>query len=404
LLDRGANVLARNAAGETPLFLAHQHNQFAEAGYVRPPEVPESFRDAIMRGNTNMVGIYLKAEPRLVSTPDGHGTLPIDYAAYPPQPWVARQFLAAGSPLTPGVAVILGRVRDFPRLLNPLDPVARDWLLYVAVITSQLDSLVWLLEHGANPNSQDESGFTPAYYLSLRKGAPPELAQMLEKHGATPSLFDAIAKGDQSTLERLLAAQPASARATNRAGQTPLLRAIFATNRLAFDRLLERGADVNAATSRCFTPLHAAAALGRDDFAAELLGCGADPRACDEFSDTPLHWAARSGATKVADLLLAAGADVNAQNGNERLGHWNSPLHTAAENFQIEMVQWLLQHGADLNVTNQYKFTPLEQARQGRWSGRVWERGLSPIQPDPTLRAATIAALEKAQPATPQPQ
>src|SRR5438034_4133030 len=58
----------------------------------------------------------------------------------------------------------------------------------------------------------------------------------------------------------------------------------------------------------CFTPLHWAAMLGREDIATLLLSHGADLYAQDEYRQTPLHTAAQHGRTNVMTILLAAGA------------------------------------------------------------------------------------------------
>ncbi len=405
LCHRGANVQARNAVGETPLLLAHQIN----AGFddlLRLPLTSSSMQYAVETGDTNTVALYLQAEPRLASSTNSLGQLLIDRTIANQKTDVARQLLDAGSPLTPGVAVMLARLDALPQLCEPLPPRERDLLLFTAVRTRQPDSLRWLLEHGANANVQDDAGHTPQFHASY---VPlPVLRDLLAAHGAQPSLFDALARNDTALAENLLRTNPPIAHQTNHAGQPPLLRAVLATNDAVFRLLLDLNADVRQATPRGFTTLHAAAAIGHADFATNLLARGADPNACDQQFETSLHWAARVGATNVAAVLLEAGANINAPDERNRTpnrGRWsssNTPLHTAAENFQTTTVAWLLAHGADRSRTNSYRLTPLEHVRRtqrGGWFSRTHEHGLrlGPLQRDETQRAAIIQLLEAAE-------
>lgn len=75
-----------------------------------------------------------------------------------------------------------------------------------------------------------------------------------------------------------------------------------------------------------------------------LLDGGADPNACSDRCGTPLSEAAKSGNVKVAKLLLEKGASVN-------LG---GPTHEAVLNNRYEMVEFLLKNGAEVNARRIY--------------------------------------------------
>jgi len=424
LCRRGADVQARNAAGESPLLLAYLAPSPWAKSNTTPPQLPadllarlgnpiidlkvllpgatNSIRSAVYDGDTNTVAQYLEVEPRLATSPNAAGQLLIDQTVPRLRADVARQLLAAGSPLTPGAAVMLGRIDALPGLCNSLAPRERDLLLFTAVKARQPAALRWLLEHGANPNVQDNTGRT----LKSRLGSGDDagLEDLLTAHGAEPNLFDALAGRDTALAEKLLRQQPGLAHQTNSAGQPPLLLAILYTNDTLFHRLLELNADVRLGTPRGFTPLHAAAAVDRADFATNLLARGANPNARDQFFNTPLHWAAHAGATSVVAALLEAGVDIDTPSiqvlpgGREPVGDFNTPLHAAVESYQAATVAWLLAHGADRSRTNSFGFTPLEAARRTppMLSPHVAEPGMPTraLARDETQRDAIIQQLE----------
>jgi len=98
----------------------------------------------------------------------------------------------------------------------------------------------------------------------------------------------------------------ANPNATDDAGLTPLHYAstMGALNILV--KLIEKQADVNAAstTSRT-TPLHAAALAGGDAMVTRLVEYGAELDAQDARGYAALHYAAEIGVPKVVDVLLA---------------------------------------------------------------------------------------------------
>jgi ankyrin repeat protein len=101
----------------------------------------------------------------------------------------------------------------------------------------------------------------------------------------------------------------------------------------------------------CYTPLHSAAKLGREDIAPLLIKHGADLRARDDRGETPLRTAATFGRADVVTVLLASGADVNARGSAEE-----SPLQGAVAGgantmeTRLEVARVLLAAGADINA------------------------------------------------------
>jgi len=125
-------------------------------------------------------------------------------------------------------------------------------------------------------------------------------------------------------------------------------------------RLLERGADPNAANVLGATPLHFAAAF-RAPYATfeALLNRGADPNRLDTYGVTPLHVAVEKGSpVRVIELLLRKGGDPNVAN---NAGF--TAMHVAAEhNPPVSVVRALISSGADVNRKTKKGSTPLDIA------------------------------------------
>jgi hypothetical protein len=147
-----------------------------------------------------------------------------------------------------------------------------------------------------------------------------EAALALVNAGADLNVFDLAALGDVDGLRRVLASDPAAARAWSADGFTALHFAAFLGGAAVVDVLLDAGADPNAiaANDMRVQPLHSAAALGDVEACRLLIAAGADPNGRQQADHTPLHEAALTGNAKLAELLLASGADATARNAEGR--------------------------------------------------------------------------------------
>ncbi|MDQ2951551.1 MAG: ankyrin repeat domain-containing protein [Chloroflexota bacterium] len=196
--------------------------------------------------------------------------------------------------------------------------------------------------------------------------------------------------GENDTVERMLAADPALAAARDENGlsaivlahyygkadvvktllaRTPTLDIFEATTAGDTARVAEiLGADAalaNAWSKDGFFPLGLAAFFKRPAIAKLLLAAGADPRMASKPAGfTPLHSAVAddSSSTDIDDLvkmLLDAAADPNAKSASG-----GTPLHTAGFTGNVTVVRMLLGAGADPNATDGKGYTPLDHARE----------------------------------------
>ena len=263
LLNAGADVNALNESGDSPLHEAASRRATAE-------EVPSG---------AEIVTALFDAGADL-NARNAMGETPLHVAGKVYNPSVRARLLELGAD---------GEARDHLGR-NAGSPVC-EWPDAQFINHAPPESVQGCLAFGADVNAQDENGNTPLHFVA----------------GATrPNYF-------ASTLIGILA---------------------------------EAGSDVNARDARGDTPLHRAASNARHDLAAALLAAGADPDARDESGRAALHRAVRAWIEPVpvpiVSTLVDAGASLDAVDDEGR-----TPLHMALDRGMGAVVERLLEHGGD---------------------------------------------------------
>jgi len=218
--------------------------------------------------------------------------------------------------------------------------------------------------------SADSQQLLHDYVLSKR---PQELAELLTKrsievdvadsHGMT-ALQKAVAGGDLEIVELLL---QAGAKPNASTGDVPLLHvAVGAENNLKMiKRLLEKGADAEAADGQGQTVLHLAAKAGLTAVITLLIshretvkGFGQSwVSAIDKDGNTALHYALMNHKIETVMALIKRGADANTKNS---FG-WTA-LHCAVMEGHTMLVKLLLRKGANIDSPDNEGMTPLHVA------------------------------------------
>ncbi|MBL8219856.1 MAG: ankyrin repeat domain-containing protein, partial [Bryobacterales bacterium] len=187
--------------------------------------------------------------------------------------------------------------------------------LHLAVVKERPDSLLTLLELGANCDSLDNAGFTPLDTAAMQGSRP--MVDQLIAHGASVRLPAAVALGQTETLAHLLRRDPDCLQPGNRWG-TLIVRAAEKASAEIVAMLLQMGASPNVRDNPLtavdatdgYTPLHAAAFHGNLPAVEVLLRCGANVRARDErYLGTPAGWAAFAGHKEVSHRILQEAID-----------------------------------------------------------------------------------------------
>ena len=164
-----------------------------------------------------------------------------------------------------------------------------------------------------------------------------------DRSGTT--LADAIQAGNRDAVRAILK-NPATARAAEADGTTPLHWAARADDLETVALLLKAGADAKAANRYGVTPLSLAAINGNAKMIEVLIAAGADAKSTVSRGQTVLMTAARTGNAAAVRVLLDHGAEVDAR--ESQLGE--TALMWAASENHAEVVSLLVSRGADVSA------------------------------------------------------
>lgn len=153
-----------------------------------------------------------------------------------------------------------------------------------------------------------------------------------------------------------------SANETDFTGRPVLELAARTGNATLVKRLVDAGAEVDAADEIGFSAIMEAARDGHIEVARYLLEQGADANRRSKANAlylTPMHMAGLSGKAEMVKLLVDAGAAL------DPLGREDgTPLMWALGEGKMETAMQLLELGADPHLKNKYGFSAADYARQ----------------------------------------
>lgn len=259
-------------------------------------------------------------------------------------------------------------------------------LLDASHYAKNTDLIAFLLSKGANVNVQERYKGETALNLAIVSGNKDTLQLMLRRHpdlklrggNYGTALETAIRMGRLDLA--LLIHDHVLQDHTNTMGFAAAQGTLDELRRL----LQENPQGIAEQDELGFTPLHCAAAAGRNDSAEMLVSAGAKTDVTDSVDLHPLEWAAFTGHLPVVELLVGKGAhDPNAalfltaeqgqntvakfllEHGADPNAHYKgtvTALHTAARQGNVELARLLLEHGAQVNPVEHNRSTPLEYA------------------------------------------
>ena len=257
------------------------------------------------------------------------------------------------------------------------DPNAgREAPLAMAAQMGHLPIAKVLLEHGA-----DVDGGCKYHTPLVLAADDSEMRALLLEHGATETIFSAVAWGEFDKARAYLRQDPSLLHLNDEKDSTPLL---FACRRLDLPLMklfLDAGADPNVVAHGCYgiSPIHEVCRGqgARSRCAIELLAeYQADLNARNKGGVTALHMAVRDRNLEAVRALLSNGADPDI----EDRGRKSTPLRRAVANTgrggtggqtdtAIEIVRLLLECGADPEHVNRSGKRMTESTRNAATRG-----------------------------------
>lgn len=287
--------------------------------------------------------------------PDGrdeHSTTPLMRAAAAGDVAAVRSLIDDGAEIDARVKPHpSGRVfMAFISFMQELPDRNPGWTaLTFAVSGGHVEAARVLLERGADPNVETDSGLRPLDLVIVSRRTDPQMMRVLVQHGASVNptrpgnrispLVVAASLGDVD-LVRLMLARGALLNSAGTDAQTPLMAAAAGGHHEMADLLIAAGADRNAQDGNGWTAARHALVRG-DTALAERIG-GADWLRTEKGS-AQLLGAVAAGELPAIRRALAGGADVNARD-----RHGRSVLVNAAGDAPEAAVLYLLANGAQM--------------------------------------------------------
>ena len=358
LIQHGADVNATDDDGQTPLDIALDKGHSDIQALLRKAGGMHREQHEAMRRFTELLGRPFSAEYKT----DAEGWTDLHYAALLDLPGVVATMCDAGMDADTRLKAEPTRFGDdLKRTLTALghEKVIKYWRasgitpLMIASFVNARNAAAELVACGADVNAKDDDGETLLHVAAWKRAS--DVAKLLidrgadvnakNDYGSTPLFHPA--NYDNVDIVKLLIDRGTDVNATDNDGDTPLRLAFVGGAIHVAKLLIDRGAD-------SATPLHAAVFSNQFDLAERLIARGADVNAKTTVGFTPLHLAVSRNSPVIVNLLLDRGADVNATGEKG-----NTPLHTAADWDSLDMTRLLLDRGADVNATNEWGGTPL---------------------------------------------
>jgi ankyrin repeat protein len=380
LLKSGANPNTAIATGETPLMTCARSGSvdavkiLVEYGAAVNAKEPKENQTALMwaaaERHPDVVKALIDAHADLKANTK-QGFTAIHFAAREGDVESIKELLAAGVDVNiqtqaEGAA---NRVTNFLGIAKTTGALGYTPLL-VATVQGHVDTALWLLDHGADPNNE-AAGLTPLHWASTEwesftanpvYGFEGPMSGIPDRQAKLRLVKALLAHGANVNL-RMTKPQPNFAGGYLDAnGATPVLLAASANDLEMIHILLDAGADPKILTATNASAIMAAAGLNHsigEDTVTEaqatetvnlLLKLGVDPKGETTFGENALFGPGYRGWNKLLAQLIDLGVNVNAvskagvtpylaANGQgDRLG---------GVLYNKEGAELLLKHGAD---------------------------------------------------------
>ncbi len=172
------------------------------------------------------------------------------------------------------------------------------------------------------------------------------------------NLMIAASNGYDSEVQRLIS-KGADINAVSEEGATPLVYAAANDHLSTVRVILEHGPDIDRLTGNGESALLIAVKSQNQEIAEALIRAGANTGISDRNEATPLHYAVLYGNFSMADMLLYYDADPNSKSSDG-----TTPLMAAILAGYPDIADLLMQNGANIEARDMDGFTPFLIASQ----------------------------------------
>ena len=190
----------------------------------------------------------------------------------------------------------------------------------------------------------------------------------INQNALNEQLLQATQRGDKEAVLKLLQ-EGADINVRDVQGRTPVMIATYQHNTDMVRMLLQEGADINIRDNNKENPLLHAGAQGWLDILRLAIEAHADTRLTNRFGGISIIPASERGHVEIVRELLTR-TDINVNHVNN-LG-WTSLLEAIilsnGDEAHQQIVQLLVDHGADVNLADKDGVTPLQHARERRFT------------------------------------
>nr|WP_223158783.1 ankyrin repeat domain-containing protein [Wolbachia endosymbiont of Pentalonia nigronervosa] len=353
LVERGANINAKDNISNTPIILGAWHGQLDIVTYfISDENVNVNTRDgkgndgrtilhyAAQNDKLEVVKFLVEKGADINAIATGNGWTPLHYASWNGHMDVVKYLVEKGSNVNAqtnngDTALDLAlsiQVKNFLRQPQ-LD-------LINATKQGNLNLVKEYVNKGVSLDARDDDSYTPLHWA------------------ARNSYLDVV---------KYLIDKGANLHTIDEHGYTPFHRAVEGG---ALDIVKyfieEKHLDVNlhgADGGYHWTPLHWAAYKNKLDVVKYLIDKDAALHATDKNGYIPLHRAAEGGALDVVKYFIEEKLlDINLK-GAIGGHHWSS-LHLAAQEGKLDVVKYLMENGANVHILDAHNYTPLHRAVQ----------------------------------------
>jgi ankyrin repeat protein len=345
VLDLGADINARNNAGDTALSIAIQNNQRVLG------ELLLSRNAAVFPGNANNLsplGLAMSfaggsrdwiLTPEVLKSTDGSGNTPLHYVAE----WKNDRAVS--------LIVELGGNANAKNANG-------ETALFNAVKVNSPTTIQLLVKNGTAKDGWDSFGNTPLHtsvYWDASEAATCLIRLGVDinaKNSAGRTALGEAARNSKTRMTNLLLSSGADINAADATGKTVLIDAIQSGNTEIVKMLLNYGASPQIQEMHGRNAYHEAAASGNIDMINMVRNAGGNPLARDTQGQTPFSTVLNQAPELVKAVL---GSDTNLIDSDG-----NTPLHLAVEETApAETVALLIGMGYPLNRRNRFGVTPL---------------------------------------------